>query len=125
MTALADARSHLAKAQEFLEAAEVEMSGGLLNAAACSAVLSGINAKDTICLRSTGQTRKSANHGDAVAELGRSGPAGKRLESTFRRLLTMKTASQYQAGSIGLADAHKAVEYATRMVEAAAEVLAT
>lgn len=123
MTALADARAHLGKAREFLEAAEVELSGALFNAAASSAVLAGINAKDAICLRSTGRTRKSANHGDAVAELSRSGPTGKRLESTFRRLLAMKTASQYQAGPISPADAHKAVDYAARMVDAAVEVV--
>lgn len=46
MNALATARAHLAKAREFLDAADVELSGELYNAATSNAVLAGINAKD-------------------------------------------------------------------------------
>jgi hypothetical protein len=58
MPALDDARAHLAKAREFLEAAELTNDLGLFNAAASSAVTSGINSKDAICLTLTGRTRK-------------------------------------------------------------------
>jgi hypothetical protein len=94
----------------------------LHTAATSSAVLAGINAKDAICLQLTGRTAKSEDHRAAVPELAAAGPAGKALESTFRRLVGLETAAQYQAAPIGRTDATKAVEWATRMVEAARDV---
>lgn len=119
MGAREDALRHLAKAREFLDAADLELHMELHTAAASSAVLAGINAKDAICLRLTGRTGKSDDHRAAVPELAAAGPAGKALESTFRRLLGLKTAAQYQAAPISRTDATKAVEWATRMVDAA------
>jgi hypothetical protein len=58
----------------------------------------------------------------AVPELAAAGPAGKAVESTFRRLLALKTAAQYQAAPISRTDALKAVDGATRMVDAAADL---
>jgi hypothetical protein len=81
MPALDDARAHLAKAREFLEAAELTNDLGLFNAAASSAVTSGINSKDAICLTLTGRTRKADNHLEAVAELKAAGPAGRETTS--------------------------------------------
>jgi uncharacterized protein (UPF0332 family) len=124
MQPLAAARAHLAKARELLLAAELELDGALYSAATSSAVLAGINAKDAICLRTVGATGKTDNHTSALAELARSGPAGKSLEATFRRLLSLKTESQYTAGPISADRAHKAVEWATRMVDAAADAVA-
>ncbi|GIG35902.1 DNA-binding protein [Cellulomonas pakistanensis] len=125
MTALSDARAHLAKAREFLEAAEVELSGELYTAAASSAVLAGINAKDVICLRTTGRTGKADDHRAAAAELAASSSVGRGLEPTFRRLIAMKTRAQYTAGPMGAADAHRAVSWAERMVQSAADVVAS
>ena len=53
MTALDNARAHLTKAQEFLEAAELTNDLLLFNAAASNAVTSGINSKDAICVDAT------------------------------------------------------------------------
>lgn len=83
MTALADARAHLAKAREFLETARSSGELDRFNAATSDAVISGINSKDAICLRLIGVTRKSDAHQDAVAELKSAGPTGKELASTF------------------------------------------
>ena len=94
----------------------------MFTAAAASAVLAGINAKDSICLRLTGLTNKSDDHRSAVPELAAAGPAGKGLESTFRRLLGLKTAAQYQSAPISGTDATKAVDWATRMVNTAADL---
>lgn len=58
-TALQDARAHLAKAREFLTAAESAASQDLHNAATSNAVVSGINSKDAICLQLTGTTTKA------------------------------------------------------------------
>lgn len=93
MTALTDARAHLRKAREFLEAAELNLESDLVNAATASAVTSGINAKDAICLALTGQTRKSDDHTDAVAELRAAGVATKALATTLGRLLKLKNKS--------------------------------
>ncbi|OZB88548.1 MAG: hypothetical protein B7X41_07555 [Microbacterium sp. 14-71-5] len=123
MGAREDAGRHLHKAIEFLDAAELELDRGLTTAAASSAVLAGINAKDAICLRTTGRTGKSDDHRSAVPELGATGPAGKALESTFRRLLGLKTIAQYQAAPIAHGDAAKAAEWARRMVDTARDVM--
>lgn len=119
------ALSHLAKAREFLDAATLELNAELPTAAASSAVLAGINAKDAICLRLTGRTSKSDDHRAAVTELAAAGPAGKALESTFRRLLGLETTAQYQAGPISRTDATKAIGWATRMIDAARDVAGT
>ncbi|MFI2754433.1 HEPN domain-containing protein [Cellulomonas sp. P22] len=125
MSALTDARAHLAKAREFLDAADVELSGELYTAATSSSVLAGINAKDAICLRTVGHTNKADDHKAAVSELEASGPVGDNLSSTFRRLIALKTKAQYTAGPIGSTDAHKAYEWATRMVETASDTVAS
>lgn len=123
MSALSDARAHLRKAREFLEAAELNMECDLYNAATSSAVTSGINAKDAICLALTGKTGKSDNHSDAVVELRAAGPATKSLATTLGRLLKLKNKSQYQTLDVARADAAKALEWATALVEGAAGIV--
>ena len=85
MTALEEARLHLAKAREFLDAAETSCDLGLNNAATSDAVISAINSKDAICLAITGRTGKSDIHAWAIEELKRSGPVGAELTSTLSR----------------------------------------
>lgn len=125
MNVINDARAHLAKAREFLEAGQASLDLELFNAAASSAVISGVNSKDAICLRLTGTTRKSDDHVQAVAELKAAGPAGAAVAPTLSRLLKLKTKSQYQEASIVAADATKAIEWATRLLQAAESVVAT
>lgn len=125
MTALEDARSHLAKASEFLEAARFSTDLGRHNAAASNAVISGINSKDAVCLRLTGTTRKADGHSEAVAELRAAGPAGVALAPTLSRLLRLKTKSQYQPTSVAAPDAVKALEWAARMLEGAQQVISS
>lgn len=48
MSALTEARAHLAKAREFLDAAELSLEVDLYNAASSNAVISGINSKDAV-----------------------------------------------------------------------------
>jgi len=108
VTTLDDARAHLAKAREFLEASRVNLDLKLFNAATSDAVISGINSKDAICLRLTGTTRKADGHHEAVAELKAAGSAGLGLASTLSRLLTLKTKSQYQSASVAAVDGFRA-----------------
>lgn len=123
MSTAADAKAHLAKAREFLEAARLGHEMDLFNAATSDAVVSGINSKDAICLLLTGVSRRSDAHFDAVAELRSAGPAGKDLASTLSRLLKLKTKSQYQAASVAATDAAKAIEWAARMQAVAEKVV--
>jgi uncharacterized protein (UPF0332 family) len=125
VTALDEARAHLAKAREFLEAADLTNELQLYNAAASNAVTSGINSKDAICLTLTGRTKKSDNHAEAIAELKGAGPVGRDSSTTLSRLLRLKSKSQYQAASVSAADAAKSIDWATRLFETAQGVAST
>jgi HEPN domain-containing protein len=108
MGALDDARSHLIKAKEFLDAARANLAAERFNAATSDAVVSGINSKDAICLRLTGRTGKTDSHQSAVAELKVSGREGADLAPTLDRLLKLKTRSQYETISVARRDAENA-----------------
>lgn len=125
MTALEEARAHLAKAREFLDAARFSLDFDLCNAATSDAVISGINSKEAICLRLTGTTRKADGHNEAVAELKASGPAGAAVAPALGRLLKLKTKSQYQSVSMAAADATRAIEWATRLLDGAEGVVSS
>lgn len=124
MTALGDARGHLEKAKEFLEAAQFNADLELYNAATSAAVISGINSKDAICLALTGRTGKGENHMDAVAELKAAGRAGAEVSATLSRLLKQKSKSQYVPISVATSDAVKAVEWAQRLLDVAEATVA-
>ena len=123
MSALAEARAHLVKAKEFLDASGLALDAGLFNAAASDAVVSGINSKDAICLALTGRSNKSDDHAAAVAELRRAGRAGAQLDATFKRLLNVKSRSQYQTASVRHRQAADALSWAERMYTAARSVV--
>jgi uncharacterized protein (UPF0332 family) len=113
------AELHLIKAAEFLAAARIDLNAGHVNAATSNAVVSGINSKDAMCLKLTGSTSKSDDHGDAVAELLAAGKRAADLAPVLTRLLKLKTRSQYQTTSVARSDAAKAIAWAERMYEGA------
>ena len=119
-----DAAGHLTKAREFLEAAAAAHDAGQHSAAASSAVVSGINAKDAICLVLTGTTGKSEDHRVASTELRRTGPLGAGCANDLDRLLVIKSRVQYQSAPTSSTDSAKAVERARRLVAAAAQIAA-
>ena len=123
MTSLTGAKAHLAKAREFLDAARDEHDFERYSAAASSAIISGVNSKDAICLRTMRKTGKPENHSEAIHELRASGPDGAALEQTFGRLLRLKPKSQYQGTPISATDAGHAVAWAQRMYDVAADVV--
>lgn len=123
MSALDDARTHLEKAREFLEAARVDLDWEHFNAATSNAVISGINAKDAICLRLTGATRKGDNHNEAVAELKAAGPAGATLAPTLGRLLRLKTKAQDQSHLVAAGEATRAIGWAEKLLAEAEKVV--
>lgn len=123
MSALEEARAHLRKAAEFLDAAELSDDVGLVNAATSNAVTSGINSKDAICLALTGRTAKTDSHNDAVAELRSAGPLAREHATTLGRLLKLKSRAQYQTADVAGADARKTIEWARRLLGGATEIL--
>lgn len=124
MSVLGEARAHLAKAEEFLAAAELSAEFDHMDAATSSAVISGINAKDAICLALTGSTGKSDDHRRAVTELRRAGPDTTTHAANLGRLLRLKNRSQYQATTTSRSDASSAVGWARVLCEGAKEALA-
>ena len=120
---LALAKDHLAKAKEFLEAAQVNNEYELFSAAVSNAVTSGINSKDAICLKLTGRTGRADDHTAAAAELKASGPVGAALAPTLRRLLGLKPKAQYQAKKMTGRESASAVSWAQRLYEGAEGVV--
>lgn len=120
---LALAKDHLAKAKEFLEAAEVNDEYGLFSAAVSNAVTSGINSKDAICLKLTGRTGKADDHHAAVAELKASGPFGANLAPSLTRLMGLKSKAQYQSKKMTRKESASAVGWAQRLYEGAENVV--
>ena len=123
MRSLDEAKAHLEKAEEFLVAAVHNHDLGLYSAATSDAVVSGINAKDAICLKLTGSTRKADDHTAAVAELRRAGREGAQLAQTLDRLLKLKSKAQYQTSAIPARDADHALRWAGKLSEAARRIV--
>lgn len=119
----------MAKAREFLVAADVERDHELYNAAISSAVISGINSKDAICLALTRTSQKSANHVNAVGELEAAGARNKHASTTSRlaglleSLLALKTRAQYAPYRFTHDDAEIAIGHAQELFDAAVVIV--
>jgi hypothetical protein len=119
-----EARAHLAKAQEFLDAARAAVDANWYNAAASSVVLAGINAKDALCFALAGRTVAADDHRAAVNELRALGAPGREAATALDRLLGLKDRAQYDQRGVTATDAQAAVRRAGTMVEAAERILA-
>lgn len=93
-----------------------------LHSAAAASVLTGINAKDAICLQLAGRAGKSEDHRSAVPELAGAGPAGKAPNRPSAGSSGSRPPPSTRPAPISRSDATKAVEWATRMVDAARDV---
>lgn len=118
-------KGRLAKATEFLEAAEVLRALGgdagvfsagsqFANAFVTQCVLSGIAAADAICVARTGKYSRSGAHDEAVPVLS----VAKHLEV----LLAVKTKAEYNARSVSDGDIVRAGEAAEALEAAARSV---
>lgn len=119
----ADALAHLAKAQEFLEAAQAALDALWLNAAVSSAVTAGINAEDALCFAMAGRSTAADDHKSAVNELRALGSAGREPATVLDRLLGLKDRAQYDRRGVTAADAQAAVRRANVLVQTAERVL--
>lgn len=129
MTALDDAKIHLMKAREFLEAADLANDHELYNSAISNAATSGINSKDAICLRLMGSSAKTTNHVNAVGELEAAGSMSKHASTTSRlaglldQLLVVKNRAQYAAFRFTHEDAALAVDHAQKLLNGAIAIV--
>lgn len=125
MSRSSDARSHLVKAREFLEAAELAKDHGYHNAACSLAVTSSIQSKDAVCTFLIGRSDKSDDHNQAVAELRRAGKQASAMADTLSKVLRLKPKSQYLGASVSANDAEQAVKRASRLHADAQEILSS
>jgi hypothetical protein len=111
----------LAKAEEFLRAAQDALALGNNTAAVANAVHAGILAADSItAARSRAVWR--GEHGQAPAHLDAAGEDGKQAARHLRRLLPLKTRAEYDPAPIRATDAKAATSAAEHMVIIAREV---
>ncbi|HEY4027672.1 MAG TPA: HEPN domain-containing protein [Candidatus Dormibacteraeota bacterium] len=120
----AEARAHLDKAREFLDAARAALDASWHNAAASSAVLAGINAKDALCFALAGRNVAADDHRAAVNELRALGAPGREPATALDRLLGLKDRAQYDQRGVTATDAQAALRRAGTLVEAVERVLA-
>ncbi len=117
-------RGRLAKAEQFLEAAATvrdfaDDESDVGDALVTLCVLAGIAASDVICCKSLGHFVQGDDHLQAVSELSKVAPDGKRLGNDLRALLQMKTRAGYAAPPVNADQRRRAWRRAESLVEAA------
>lgn len=118
----AQARSYLAKAEEYAAAASTELEAKRGIAATSLAIHAAINAADAVCGVRLGK-RAGQDHDQVLALLKEAGRDGTELEKDLRRLLPMKTKAEYDPDDIPLPQASGAVARAERCVAVARRVV--
>lgn len=111
-----EARARRRKSQEFLDIAEVALSGGLHDAAASNAVLAGIASADALCLGLLGRGSRGESHDEAVQLLKQ---VDERAANDLRRLLSIRFKSQYDHRPVRETEAEAAVRRARSLLERA------
>jgi HEPN domain len=117
------ARSYLAKAEEYFAAAENELDAERGIAATSLSIHAAINAADAVCGARLGKRAAGQDHDQVLTFLKMAGTDGADLEKDLRRLLPMKTKAEYDPDDIPLAAASKAVDRARRCVAVARRVV--
>ena len=129
MSAVDESRIHLEKAREFFDAADQNRDAGLYSAAISNAVISGVNAKDAICLALTRTTGKSDRHDDAIGELEAAGAMTKHATTTenlataLGRLLSIKGRAQYAPIRFSREDAEASIQWAQELLDGATTIV--
>jgi hypothetical protein len=122
-----DAASRLAQARSFLEAAELFEEADEPEAAhvvASNAVLAAIAASDAACCAALGYRSVGQAHEEAVRYVGTVSPGGKAAAAALRRVLAIKSKSQYGLTSLRARDRDTALTQARKLIAFAENVLA-
>lgn len=112
----AQVRAYADKAQEYAEAATCELESGRFVATTSLAIHAAINAADAVCGARLGERSAGDDHDQVLTLLRKAGPDGADVERDLRRLLPLKTKTEYEPDDIAKGVATKAVERAQRCV---------
>ena len=118
----ADADAYLAKAAEFLRAAQDALHLGNHTAATGNAVHAGIAAADAITAARAGSIWRGP-HDQASLHLERAGTDGKQAARHLRRLIPLMSRAEHDPAPVRAADARAAVAAAGRMIGVAEVVI--
>lgn len=117
-------RAYANKAREYGDAAASEHESERYIAATSLAIHAAINAADAVCGARLGQRAAGEDHHQVLMLLKQSGRDGANIETDLRRLLPLKTKTEYEPDDVAPSIAKKAVERAQRCV-AIAEAVAS
>ena len=95
----AEVRAYAGKAEEYVAAAASEIEAGRYIAATSLAIHAAINAADAVCGARLGQRAAGEDHDHALALLKQAGTDGATVEKELRRLLPLKTRTEYPTRS--------------------------
>jgi len=112
-------------ATDFLETATdaLTLHPDRTNVAISNAVLAGIAAADAICGHSLGHAAAGDAHEEATRLLATTGPAAAQQVNDLRRLLALKTNSQYSPRILTDSTAADAIRWATRLTDSMHAIL--
>lgn len=120
----AQVRAYAGKADEFADAAASEVLAGRHIAATSLAIHAGINAADAVCGARLGERAAGDDHDQVLSLLRQAGPDGAKVEKELRRLLPLKTKTEYEPDDVAPRVARQAVERAQRCAQVARAVAA-
>lgn len=118
--ARAEARTRLAHARKFLEAAQLaadEDAPESSSVAAALAVLCGIAAADAACCAALGRRSRSQDHRDAELLVATVEPGGKEAANALRRLIDLKDTAHYGLINVSRQKLTAALRQAGTLVE--------
>jgi hypothetical protein len=116
----AEARTRLAHARKFLEAAQLaadEDAPESSSVAASLAVLCGIAAADAACCAALGRRSRSQDHRDAELLVATVEPGGKDAANALRRLIDLKDTAHYGLINVSRQKLTAALRQAGALVE--------
>jgi HEPN domain-containing protein len=119
-----EARTYLAKAQDFVETARLAVRDGRWDSAGLAAIHAGISAADAAIVASAGIRSTSRDHSAAVELMRTTVPeAAASQERQLSGLLGMKNTVEYEQRLVTEAEARSMLVQAQRLVAWAANVV--
>lgn len=118
----AQVRSYAGKAEEYADAATSELGAGRCIAATSLAIHAAINVADAVCGARIGARAAGEDHDHVLALLRTAGPDGATIEKELRRLLPLKTTTEYEPDDVAPSVARRAVQRSQRCVAVAGRV---
>jgi hypothetical protein len=115
-------RAYATKAEEYAAAADSELIAERFVAATSLAIHAAINAADAVCGARLGQRSAAEDHDQVIALLNQAGKDGDAIAAELRRLLPLKTKTEYEPDTVAPSVATKAVERAQRCIIVARRV---